>query len=173
MTATRSGHEHNFARFGDYLSAAIANPAADFDKDGQTSLLEAYLSASRQTAEFYASDARLATEHALLDDNGDGLGTPADWFRGVRAIKAAKSGASHDGHRAHQMHLVPSDRERTFPPELRKRRDELELAVFALRDTKAELAEDEYYRRLERLLVELAEVYAQAEADSAKPPAEG
>jgi hypothetical protein len=33
-------------------------------------------------AEFYEADGRLATEHALLDDNGDSLGTPADFFRG-------------------------------------------------------------------------------------------
>jgi hypothetical protein len=173
ITATRSGHEINYARFGDYLSAAIADPQADFDKDGQTSLLEAYLSASRQTAEFYATQSRLATEHALLDDNGDGLGTPADWFRGVRATKTAKSGAAHDGRRAHQWHLLPSDRERSIPAELRKRRDELELAVFALRDSKAQLAEDEYYRRLERLMIELAELYEQAVPRKLPPAGDG
>src|SRR5487761_619077 len=78
VTATKSGFEHNFARFGDYLSAAIAGSQADLDKDEQTSLLEAFLLAAARTQEFYAEDARLATEHALLDDNGDGLGTPGD-----------------------------------------------------------------------------------------------
>src|SRR5690606_10990909 len=71
VTATKSGHESNFARLGGPLSEAIANPAADLDKDGQVSLLEAWLTASREVAEFYESDARLATEHSLLDDNGD------------------------------------------------------------------------------------------------------
>ena len=100
ITATRSGHEHNFARFGDYISASIADPAADLDKDGQTSLLEAYLAAAHRTEEFYKSDARLATEHALLDDNGDSLGTPADWFEGTRTTRRAKDGAALDGARA-------------------------------------------------------------------------
>ena len=111
ITATKSGDEQNFARFGQYISAAIADPAADLDKDGQVSLLEAYLTACRQVAEFYEQEARLATEHALLDDNGDGLGTPAAWFRGLRATQRAKDGAALDGTRAHQFHLVASDRE--------------------------------------------------------------
>ena len=42
ITATRSGYEVNATRFGGYLAQAIADPAADLDKDGQTSLLEAY-----------------------------------------------------------------------------------------------------------------------------------
>ena len=159
ITATKSGDEQNFARFGQYISAAIADPAADLDKDGQVSLLEAYLTACRQVEEFYEQEARLATEHALLDDNGDGLGTPAAWFRGLRATQRAKDGAALDGTRAHQFHLVASDRERKLPPEVRKRRDELELKIAALRDEKQKLDEEEYYERLEKLMVELAQVY--------------
>jgi hypothetical protein len=159
ITATRSGSELNFARFGDYFSASIVDAAADLDKDGQTSLLEAYLAASHKVEEFYKQEARLATEHALLDDNGDGLGTPAAWFDGIRAVKRAKDGAALDGSRAHQMHLVLSDREQAMPAEIRRRRDELELAVDALRDKKAAMNESEYYGKLEPLLVELAELY--------------
>src|SRR6185312_4862800 len=53
ITATKSGSEQNFARFGEYLAEAIADPRADLDKDGQVSLLEAFLVASNRTAEFY------------------------------------------------------------------------------------------------------------------------
>ena len=84
VTATKSGFEQNFARFGQHLADALADAAADLDGDGQTSLLEAYLTASRATAEFYRQSGRLATEHALLEDTGDGLAMPADWYRGVR-----------------------------------------------------------------------------------------
>lgn len=49
VTATKSGSESNFARFGGYFAAAIGDPAADFDKDGQTSVLEAWLAASEQS----------------------------------------------------------------------------------------------------------------------------
>jgi len=158
ITATRSGTEQNFARLGQYLAEAIADPAADLDKDGQTSLLEAWLMAARRTAEFYQTEGRLATEHSLLDDNGDGLGTPADWFRGVRAVKKAKEGAALDGLRAHQLHLVRSASEEQMPADRRARRDALELQVDALRDRKGQMAEDDYYQKLEALLVEMAEL---------------
>lgn len=168
ITATRSGSEHNYARFGEHISTAIVDPAADLDKDGQTSLLEAYLAASHRTEEFYKEQARLATEHALLDDNGDGLGTPANWFEGIRATRRAKDGAALDGSRAHQMHLLQSAREQAMPAELRKRRDELELAVEALRDKKTAMSEDDYYGKLEPLLVELAELYEKADSKDAQ-----
>jgi hypothetical protein len=170
ITATKSGFEQNFARFGHYFSEAIGDPRADLDKDDQISLLEAYLSASRQVAEFYEQEGRLATEHALLDDNADGLGTPADWFRGVRALKKAEEGASPDGLRAHQLHLIPSDRERQMPAEMRARRDALELNLAQLRDTKSAMTEEAYYRELEGLLVALARLYEASEARVGHPP---
>jgi hypothetical protein len=160
ITATRSGGENNFARFGGYLSKAVADTGADLDKDGQTSLLEAYLTASRQTQQFYTTEGRLATEHALLDDNGDGLGTPAEWFKGIRAVKKPQEGASMDGLRAHQFHLVRSDAEQVMAPEVRAKRDGLELQIAHLRERKAQLREEEYYRQLEALLLDLAALYS-------------
>ena len=159
VTATRSGNESNFSRFGQYLAEATGDVRADLDKDGQVSLLEAYIAAAARTEEFYKSKSRLATEPALLDDTGDKLGTPADWFRGVRATRRAKDGAPADGLRAHQWHLIPSDRERSIPPEVRRDRDRLELASAGLREQKGKLAEDDYYARLEPLMVELARLY--------------
>ena len=161
ITATRSGHEQNFARFGGFISKAMGDPNADLDKDGQTSLLEAYLIASRELAEFYKTEGRLATEHPLLDDNGDGLGTPADWFRGIRATKRARDGAALDGLRAHQFHLVRSNSEQKMAADVRARRDGLEMQIARLRENKSGLPEDEYYRMLEPLLLELAKLYQQ------------
>ena len=159
VTSTRSGFEQNYSRFGKYFAEAMADPQSDLDKDGQVSLLEAFLSAARRTAEFYKTDGRLATEHALLDDNGDGLGTPAEWFNGVRATKQAKEGASLDGTRANQFCLVRSAVEQKLTPEARARRDELERAVAKLRETKPRMAEEAYFQELEKLLVELAGLY--------------
>lgn len=159
ITATRSGNEVNATRFGGYFAKAIANPAADLDKDGQTSLLEAFLFASRQVAQFYKEAGRLATEHALLDDNGDGLGTPADWFRGVRAVKIAANGKSVDGVRANQLHLVRSDAERKLSPAARARRNELEKQLSDLRSRKGAMKENEYYRQAEKILLEIAKIY--------------
>ena len=159
ITATRSGYEVNATRFGGYLARAIADPAADLDKDGQTSLLEAYLAASRQVEQFYKEQGRLLTEHALLDDNGDGLGTPAEWFRGVRATKSAADAKAVDGVRAHQMFLVRGDVKRQLSPEARARRDELEQELSALRSRKTKVNEDEYYHQLEGILLETARLY--------------
>lgn len=163
VTATKSGFEQNFCRFGDYFSKAIADPAADLDKDGQTSLLEAFLSAAAATDEFYKTEGRLATEHPLLDDNGDGFGTPADFFRGVRSVKKPDGGRTIDGLRAHQFHLVRSDLERKLPHDVRVRRDDLELKAAQLRERKSELGEEAYYRQLEPMLLELARLYQSAQ----------
>jgi hypothetical protein len=142
--------------------------SADFDKDGQVSLLEAFLSASRHANEFYKAERRLVTEHALLDDNGDGLGTPADWFQGVRAIRKAKDDSQVDGLLAGQFCLVPSERESRLTAEQRARRDALERAVFQHREKKTQLPEEEYYRELERLLLELARACATHSSGSAQ-----
>jgi len=163
ITATKSGFEQNYTRFGQYLAEAIAEPQADLDKDGQTSLLEAFLTASTRVAEFYAAAGRLATEHSLIDDNGDGLGTRPDWFRGVRPVQKAADGASLDGYRAAQFQLVRSQAENKMPPELRARRDVLELEVIKLRDTRQGLPEDEYFSRLEKLLCDIARIYEQSD----------
>ncbi|QDU29175.1 hypothetical protein ETAA8_42820 [Anatilimnocola aggregata] len=158
ITATKSGHEYNFARFGEFLSTSIADPAADLDKDEQTSLLEAYLAASAKLREFYAREARLATEHALLDDNGDRLGTPADWFQGLRVVKQTKAGAPVDGSLASQFVLVRSEKEQAIPAEIRRQRELLEKELAELRASKANIAEADYFTRLEHILVQLAKL---------------
>jgi hypothetical protein len=163
ITATKSGFEHNYARFGRHMAEAIAEPKADLDKDGQTSLLEAFLTASGRVNEFYSAEGRLVTEHAILDDNGDGLGTRADWFRGIRPVEKAQDDAPLDGYRAHQFHLVRSDAERKMPPDLRAQRDRLELEVMKLRDTKEDFAEDEYFSKLEALLYQITQIYEQTD----------
>jgi hypothetical protein len=169
VTATRSGAEHNFARLGGYLATAIADPSADLDKDDQVSLLEAYLSACRRLQEFYQQDARLMSEHALLDDNGDGLGTRADWFRGIRASRSAQQGASLDGTRAHQIHLVASDREQRLGREQRQQRDLLEQSLEALRATRSAHDEAAYYRELEKIALSLAHLYRDAKDATVEP----
>jgi hypothetical protein len=173
ITAAQSGHEYNFAHFGDYLSAAIADPAADLDKDEQTSLLEAYLLASSRLREFYKKEGRLATEHALLDDNGDKLGTPADWFQGLRVVKRSKAGAAADGGLARQFVLIRSPREEQIPATIREQRDALEQQLAELRERKGTLPAGEYFSHLEPLLVHLARL-AEMESSPAnatdKPP---
>ncbi len=164
VCATKSGSENNFARFGGYFSESIADPAADLDKDGETSVLEAWLAAARRVADFYKNEGRLATEHSLIDDNGDGLGTPPDWFQGVRAVKRSKSNQAPDGLRAHQIHLVASTAERVLPPAVRAERDEMERELAKLRDAKAAMPEDEYFAKLEEIMLRIARLYQRGAA---------
>jgi len=166
VTATQSGFEYNFARFGGFLSQAIGDTSGDLDKDGQTSLLEAWLAAAKQTQSFYESESRLATEHALLDDNGDGKGTPADWFRGIYVTKASKDGAIPDGTLANQFILVPGEHEAQLSAQQLQKRDELEQQLAQLRQQKSDLSEEDYLRQLREILIPLARLYQSAEPDT-------
>jgi len=170
ITATKSGSENNYARFGGYLSQTIADPSADLDKDGQTSLLEAWLAAAQRTAAYYKDEGRLATEHSLLDDNGDGLGTPPDWFKGVRVVKKTVGHQAPDGLRAHQIHLVPNAEERALSPAQHAERDAIEKELAQLRDGKSALPEDAYFAQLEALLLKLAHLYQNPATPSPTPP---
>lgn len=161
VTATRSGNEHQFARFGGAFVQAFHNDTSDLDKDGQTSLLEAYIFASKTTQAKYREQGLLATEHALLDDNGDGRGTPAEWFEGVIVLREVEGDATADGTLAHQWHLLPTASERSLSPQDIDRRSELEQQLTQLRRRRDALAEDEYVAQLEAILVPLARLYAE------------
>jgi len=52
----------------------MSNPEADADQNGRVSILEAFNFATKATANWYQGKGLLATEHALIDDNGDGVG---------------------------------------------------------------------------------------------------
>jgi chaperonin cofactor prefoldin len=65
---------------------------------------------------------------------------------------------------------VASDREQQMPAELRKRRDELELKIATLRSDKERMKEDDYYRVLEPLMVELARLYETVGDSELEPP---
>ena len=84
------------------------------------------------------------------------MGTPADWFKGLRATRLPKENAGVDGLVARQLCLVPNERDRQLNPALRARRDALEREVFALREKKSEISQEEYFRKLETILIELA-----------------
>ncbi|HIF30173.1 MAG TPA: hypothetical protein EYQ75_00565 [Planctomycetaceae bacterium] len=161
VTATDSGYELNYARFGIYLADVMLASEVDLDKDEQTSILEAFLAAAKQTAAFYDENERLATEHALLDDNGDGRGTPATFYRGVRVTKPSKDGQP-DGFRANQIQLIRSPRELALSTAQRLRRDALEEKIEAVRARKSSLREDDYFSELERLFLEIAAVYEES-----------
>jgi hypothetical protein len=163
VTATRAGGEMNFSRFGQYFSQTINDLSADVDHDLEVSLLEAFLAAAARTERFYREDSRLTTEHALLDDNGDRVGTSSDFYRGARPVKSAQGGAV-DGEVAKRIILYSSPDAPVFTPELESRRTAIEQQIDLLRRQRIELTESSYFDQLEQLLLQLSKVYAEAEA---------
>ncbi len=159
VTATQSGFETNFTRFGRHMVESIADPALDLDKDEQVSLLESFIGAASKTRDFYVADKRLATEHAMLEDNGDGLGTPFDWFRGTRVVVKARENQEADGRLANQVFFFPGELEEQLTAAQRAERERLEGQIESLRARKPAMNEDEYYRLLEPIMLELARLY--------------
>jgi len=165
ITATRSGDEQNFARFGGYLADAVGSDLADLDHDDQISILEAFLYASGQVAKFYQQEARIPTEHALLDDNGDGRGTPAEFFRGTLLRGAAEDGMTPDGPLASIRIVRRTGLAPAVSPQQQQSIDQLLLQVNELRAQKETLAEEDYFQQLELLVRELAKIESMARLD--------
>ncbi len=168
ITATRSGNEVNYARFGERFAEAVASDDADIDQDGQVSLLEAFVYAAQKVQGFYVDNNRMMTEHPQLDDNGDKASTPADFFKGTRVVKQAqpaRGGGSApvvDGARARLVTLAPTDAERAMTPVQFALRETLEQQLEKLRAQKTRLGDDAYYKQLEALLRQLAALYSPA-----------
>lgn len=170
ITATKDGNQLQYSRFGEYMSAAIAGLEGDIDRDGQTSLLEAWLFASRRTADFYKTEGRLATEHSLLDDNGDQQGVRSEIFNGLKPNAQIKADKPIDGRRAAELCLVLSPQERQLTAAQRQERDQLETELNQLKLQKEQLSESDYLQQLETILLKLARLYQAAEQAAATQP---
>ncbi len=160
ITATKNGHEFYFSHFGGFLSRAGTQQSADLDHDNQISLLEAYLSACRETTTYYQKKGELATEHALLDDNADQTGTRSDQFQGLVQTPRFNAAGLADGPRAHQFTLFSSESITLLSGEQKQLRDALEIQIFELKQQKRTFSsQDEYYQKLEPLMIQLAQIY--------------
>ena len=148
ITATRNGQETNATRFTGFFIAALNATDADTDQDGHISVLEAFVYANRLTEDFYKRAGRLATEHALLDDNGDGVGhDKLEAGEGLLARATYLDSLSVDEAAA----TAATGR-------LLKERTRLESEIEQLIARKANMQEAEYEATLERLFIELAKV---------------
>jgi hypothetical protein len=148
ITATRSGNEQNATIFAEHFIAGLTDPAADADKNGRISLLEAFNYGSKLTADWYKRKNRLATEHALIDDNGDGVGHEEATGGDGALAKVSYLDSK-------QIEEAAGDAELT---RLIGERQRLEEEVEKLKARKSEMKAEEYDSELERLLVELAKV---------------
>lgn len=72
IAATKSGTEKNATVFARYWVEAFQDSSADTDKSDSISAMEAFTYSAKKTAEFYDSQKRLATEHAVFNDTGSG-----------------------------------------------------------------------------------------------------
>jgi hypothetical protein len=148
ITATRNGQETNATRFAGFFISALSATDADTDQDGHVSVLEAFVYASRLTGDFYKRAGRLPTEHALLDDNGDGVGhEKAEAGEGLLARATYLDSLSVDEAAASAT-----------TAKLLKERTRLEGEIEQLIARKADMPEAQYKATLERLFIELAKV---------------
>ncbi len=148
VTATRNGQETNATRFAGFFIAALKATDGDTDQDGHTSILEAFIYATRLTEEFYKRAGRLATEHALIDDNGDGVGREKpEAGEGLLARATYLDSLSVDEAAANAA-----------TGKLLKERTRLEGEIEQLIARKENMPEAEYEAALERLFIELAKV---------------
>lgn len=146
ITATRSGQEQNATRFPEFFITALGGGEADVDKNGRVSVLEAFEFATKGTAGWYEQQGRLATEHALIEDNADGVG-----HQKVEAGDGALAKSTF-------FDSIPQQ-QAGGDPELAKMLDEkmrIEGEIEQLKARKEKLKVEEYEVSLERLLIELA-----------------
>ncbi len=147
VTSTKSYTERNESNFYTQFARGLASGDADADKDGRISVLEAFSFARTEVRREYESDNRLLTEHAQLDDDGDG--------KGATDPAATESG---DGALARQVAFggAPASNDPRVVALLAERRG-LEAQVAELRRRRASTDSTAYERELERLLVLIAE----------------
>jgi hypothetical protein len=72
VTATRTGGEKNETRFPEFFVEAFGAEAADLDRNGHVSVLEAFNYAKTKVAAAYQQGGLILTEHATLEDLSDG-----------------------------------------------------------------------------------------------------
>jgi hypothetical protein len=148
ITATRSGSEQNITNFAEFFIQALANSTADADKNGRVSVLEAFDYATKLVAEWYKQKNRLATEHALIEDNGDGVG-----HEEASGGDGAIAKTTYFDSKTIEEAGADAERARLIEERLR-----LEREIELLKSRKAEMKADDYEIELERLLVEYATV---------------
>ncbi|HUA21920.1 MAG TPA: hypothetical protein VMB25_24410 [Bryobacteraceae bacterium] len=154
ITATKSGNEKNATVFARFWVEALRDPTADTDKNETISALEAFNYASTKTAQFYETQKRLATEHPILEDTGQGDGERKPSPENGEGLKAAQFALLRIG----------STQVEANTPEKRAllaKRDELEEQIDKLKYEKAAIAPDNYKKQLTALLIELARTQAE------------
>lgn len=154
IVATKSGNEKNATVFPRYWLDALHDPAADADKNGSISALEAFEYAQRKTAAYFESEKLLATEHAMITDTGS-----------ANAVRDPKPENGQGLLAGNFVVLRPEENEsETIAPGKQKliaKKDELEARIDRLKYQKAVMNPEDYKQQLGALLLELARTQAE------------
>jgi hypothetical protein len=148
VAATRNGDEKFATLFGGPFVEAFSAEAADADRDGKVSILEAFDFAKRAVAATYQREGLLPTEHSILDDNGDHQGS-------MEPGRQAKDGGSA------AVLALGSLRPQALPADEKLRalyveRSQLEQRIDSLKLLKSGMDPEKYAAELEKLATELA-----------------
>ncbi|HLH43806.1 MAG TPA: hypothetical protein VKV74_12505 [Bryobacteraceae bacterium] len=150
ITATKTGTEKNVTVFARYWIEALRDPAADADKNGVITALEAFKYAEAKTVKYFEAQNWLATEHCLLEDAGKGDGVKDPGPDNGEGQIAGRFALLHLGSAAS---LVKDPRKQ----DLLKKKEELETQIDELKYRKAAMDTAEYQSQLRKLLLELAQ----------------
>ena len=151
ITATHSAAQKYATVFPEYFVKAMKEASTDLDKNGRTSIFEVFASASASVKQHFEQRGQLLTEHALIDDNGDGKGR-----------QAADEGP--DGGLARIAFLdaeVVADNTNPELASLIKRRRALEAQAEEHKQLKGVMPDAEWNAQFEKLMLELAQVSAE------------
>lgn len=149
ITATDSVAQRFDTVFADYFVKALTDPEADIDKNSRISVWEAFTSASVGVQRYFTRRGQLATERALIDDNGDGQGREA-------------GGEGTDGSASARLYLDPDVP--GAPPtdeallQLLQKRASLQVDIEDLKQRRQLMTPDEYQMEFERLMIAMARV---------------
>jgi hypothetical protein len=149
ITATRNASQQFTTLFGGRFVEALTTTEADGDKNQRISMLEAFTYARDSVKRSFEQEGLLATEQALLDDNGDKQGSQEPTPTGADGKLAATLAL---GSAADAQPLPDDPKLRAVMVEQR----ELERRVEALRLLRDSMDPAKYAAELERLVTELA-----------------
>jgi len=154
LTATKSGMENNLTHMGEYFVESLENNAADSNKDGRVSVVEAFFFTSQKVEDHYKNQDHLQTEHSILDDNGDGEGHSNPGPESEDGL-LARTTFLDDGSGL-EASIATGPEQRKLELEAR----EMERQIEALKYSKAEMPQSDYEKKLEELLLKLARINA-------------
>ncbi len=151
ITATHSAAQKYATVFPEYFVKAMKEASTDLDKNGRTSIFEVFTVASASVKQHFEQRGQLLTEHAVIDDNGDGKGRQA-------------TDEGPDGGVARIAFLDAEVVGENTNPELAalvKRRRTLEAQAEEHKNLKGVMPDAEWNAQFEKLMLELAQVSAE------------